>query len=240
MPNFVYIVVRAIIVAGLNGKGLAQTVALLAVESVMLVVTAVTRPFERRSGNVINIAILCVRVVSVAILLVFVEELSVDETTKSVSGVVLVALQSALTGVLALLVVWNAIIALVKENPHRRRRKEMEKRRDGVVETENDDYDDDSYNNDNKWNGFWRRGRRRDSHDSDDALTPLDARNSLLGTAMMMRAATLPLPPPGVTGSMDSLVHHAAPVDGYDWNGYRYSVYGEQAGGEQTPALRTY
>ena len=83
-----------------------------------------SRPYERRSGNVINIVIQVVRVLSVVCILVFVEELGIAQTTKTVTGVILIAVQSALTGVLAILLAVNAIISCCKQNPHRRRRKE--------------------------------------------------------------------------------------------------------------------
>jgi hypothetical protein len=85
-----------------------------------------SRPYERRSGNIINIFIQVVRVLSVVCILVFVEELGIAQTTQTVTGVVLIAVQSALTGVLAILIAVNAIISCCKQNPHRRRRKEAE------------------------------------------------------------------------------------------------------------------
>lgn len=54
-------------------------------------------------------------------------ELGIAQTTQTVTGVVLIAVQSVLTGVLAILIAVNAIIICCKENPHRKRRKEAEK-----------------------------------------------------------------------------------------------------------------
>jgi hypothetical protein len=93
----------------------------------MLALLIWNRPFERRSGNIINIFIQVVRVLSVVCILVFVEELGIAQTTQTVTGVVLIAVQSLLTGVLAILIAANAIIMCCKENPHRKRRKEAEK-----------------------------------------------------------------------------------------------------------------
>jgi hypothetical protein len=59
--------------------------------------------------------------------LVFVEELGIAQTTQTVTGVVLIAVQSLLTGLLAILIAVNAITIFCKENPHRKRRKEAEK-----------------------------------------------------------------------------------------------------------------
>ena len=90
----------------------------------MLALLLWNRPYERKSGNVINIFIQVVRALSVVCILVFVEELGIAQTTQTVTGVVLIAIQSALTGALAILIMINAIIAMCKQNPHRLRRKE--------------------------------------------------------------------------------------------------------------------
>jgi hypothetical protein len=75
----------------------------------------------------INMTIQIVRVLSVACVLVFVEELGLSQTTKTVTGIVLIVVQSTLTGVLAILIAVNAIIMCIRENPHAKRRKEAEK-----------------------------------------------------------------------------------------------------------------
>lgn len=128
----------------------------------MLGLLAWHRPYERRSGNIINIFIQVVRVLSVVCILVFVEELGITQTTQTVTGVVLIAVQSALTGALAILIAVNAIIICIKENPHRKRRKEAGK---------NPQYPD-HYTEVNA-------AIEKLSRDLDN-LTPLDARNSLL------------------------------------------------------------
>merc|ERR1712000_196631 len=93
----------------------------------MLALLLWSRPFERKSGNVVNIMIQVVRVLSVACILVFVEEFGFRQTTQTVTGVVLIAVQSTLTVILVVLIAWHAFEACCQENPHRKRRKEMEK-----------------------------------------------------------------------------------------------------------------
>ncbi|KAI1859596.1 uncharacterized protein JN550_012004 [Neoarthrinium moseri] len=127
VPVIVYLLAKGCALAVLDGSGMAQTIAQLAIEAVMLGLLLWSRPFERKSSNVINIMIQVVRVLSVVCVLVFVEEFAIAQTTQTVAGVVLIAVQSALAGILALLIAWNAIVACCKENPHRKRRKEMEK-----------------------------------------------------------------------------------------------------------------
>ena len=67
------------------------------------------------------------RVLSVACILVFVEELGLSQTTKTVTGIASSWVQSTLTGVLAILIAVNAIITCVRENPHAKRKREAEK-----------------------------------------------------------------------------------------------------------------
>ena len=102
----------------------------LIIEAIFLVLLLFTRPYITKSGNWINIVIQVVRVISVICVLVFVEQFGIAQTTKTVTGVVLIAVQASLTGVLAILIAINAIIVCCKTNPHRRRRKEAEKLRE--------------------------------------------------------------------------------------------------------------
>ncbi|KAI1295832.1 TRP-domain-containing protein [Xylaria venustula] len=127
MPVILYLFAKGTVIAATDGHGMVQTIASLIVEGLFLVLLLWSRPYERKSGNIINITIQVVRVISVILILVFVEEFGIAQTTKTVAGVVLIAVQSALAGLLAILILWNTIISLCKQNPHQKRRKEMEK-----------------------------------------------------------------------------------------------------------------
>jgi hypothetical protein len=127
VPIIVYMFARGCVIAGADGHGMAQAAGQLIVESLLLIVLLWFRPFSLKSGNWINIVIQVVRVLSVVCILVFVEELGVTQTTKTVTGLVLVVMQAILTGVLAILIAVNAIIICCKENPHRKKRKEAGK-----------------------------------------------------------------------------------------------------------------
>ncbi|KAG0651012.1 ion channel FLC3 [Hyphodiscus hymeniophilus] len=127
VPAIVYMFAKGCVLAAADGHGLSQTVAQLVIECLMLGLLIWNRPYERKSGNIINIFIQVIRALSVVCILVFVEELGIAQTTQTVTGVVLIAVQSLLTGVLAILIAVNAIIMCCKENPHRKRRKEAEK-----------------------------------------------------------------------------------------------------------------
>lgn len=125
VPTIIYMFAKGCTLAAADGHGMAQTIAQLIIEACMLALLVWSRPYERKSGTIINIAIQSVRVLSVVCILVFVEEFGIAETTQTVTGLVLMVVQSTLTGALALLIAWNAINACCKENPHRKRRKEM-------------------------------------------------------------------------------------------------------------------
>ncbi|KAK3669322.1 hypothetical protein LTR78_010784 [Recurvomyces mirabilis] len=127
VPVIVYMFAKGCVIAGANGHGLVQTAGQLIVEAVMLIVLLWARPFQRRSGNWINIFIQVVRVISVVCILIFVEELGISQTTKTITGIILIVVQCILTGLLAILLVVNALINCIRENPHRKARKAAEK-----------------------------------------------------------------------------------------------------------------
>ncbi|KAF7959013.1 hypothetical protein EAE96_002533 [Botrytis aclada] len=127
VPAIIYMFAKGCVLAAGDGHGLTQTVAQLIIECLMLSLLLWSRPYERKSANVINMFVQAVRVLSVICILVFVEELGIAETTQTVTGVVLIAIQSVLTGTLAILIGVNAVISIIKQNPHRKRRKEAEK-----------------------------------------------------------------------------------------------------------------
>jgi hypothetical protein len=127
IPLIIYMFAKGVVLAVGDGHAMGQTIAQLVIECLMLGLLIWNRPFERKSGNVINIFIQIVRALTVVCILVFVEELGIAQTTQTVTGVVLIAVQSVLAGVLGILIVANALIMCCKENPHRKRRKEAGK-----------------------------------------------------------------------------------------------------------------
>lgn len=127
IPAIVYMFAKGCILAAGTGHGLVQSAGQLIVEALMLILLLWSRPYNRKSGNWINIIIQVVRVLSVVCILVFVQELGIAQTTSTITGVVLIVVQSVLTGVLAILILVNALITCCKENPHRKRRKEAAK-----------------------------------------------------------------------------------------------------------------
>ncbi|KAB8076349.1 hypothetical protein BDV29DRAFT_90873 [Aspergillus leporis] len=126
-PAILYMFVKGVIIAAGNGHGLIQSAGQLIVEALMLALLLWYRPYVAKSSQWINLSIQVVRVLSVACVLIFVEELGLSQTTKTVTGIVLIVVQSALTGILAILIAANAIILCVRENPHAKRRREAKK-----------------------------------------------------------------------------------------------------------------
>lgn len=127
MPAIIYMFAKGCVLAAGDGHGLVQTIGQLIIEALMLILLLWSRPYSLKSGNWINIIIQTVRVLSVCCILVFVEELGIATSTKTITGVVLLVVQGALTAVLAILIAVNSIIVCCRENPHRKRRKEAEK-----------------------------------------------------------------------------------------------------------------
>ncbi|KAK8153145.1 hypothetical protein IWX90DRAFT_82085 [Phyllosticta citrichinensis] len=127
VPTIVYSFAKGCVLAAGDGHGLAQTAAQLIIEAIMLVLLLWSRPYTLKSSNVINCIIQTVRVLSVICVLVFVEELGIAQTTKTITGLILIVMQSVLSGALGILIFINTIIVCIRENPHRKKRKEQEK-----------------------------------------------------------------------------------------------------------------
>lgn len=127
IPWIIYGLAKSIVLVVADGHGLAQTIGQLVIEIIMLGLLIWNRPYERRSGNIVNIVIQVVRALTVACIIVFVQELGIPQTTQTVMGLVLIIVQSSLTAILAILIAVNAIIVCCKTNPHRKRRKEAER-----------------------------------------------------------------------------------------------------------------
>ncbi|KAJ5355367.1 uncharacterized protein N7496_012579 [Penicillium cataractarum] len=126
VPVIVYALAKGCIIAGAEGHGMVQTIGQLAVECCMLALLLWNRPYATKSSMGIHMTIQIVRVLSIACVLVFVEELGLSQTTKTVTGIVLIVVQSALSGVLAILIAVNAIIVCIRENPHAKKLREAE------------------------------------------------------------------------------------------------------------------
>ncbi|CAZ81917.1 unnamed protein product [Tuber melanosporum] len=135
LPLIIYAFAKGAFIALGDGHGLIQTVGQLGCEVILLVLLLWNRPYNSKAGNVLNTIISVVRVLSVVCLIVFVEELGIAADTKTVTGVALIVIQSVLTAALAICIAINAIIVMCKQNPHTKRRKELEKQREADILT---------------------------------------------------------------------------------------------------------
>lgn len=86
VPLIIYAFAKGAILALGDGKGLVQTVGLLCCELLLLIMLIVSRPYNTKAGNVLNIVIASVRVLSVICLMIFVEQLHISADTKTVTG----------------------------------------------------------------------------------------------------------------------------------------------------------
>ncbi|KAG5205287.1 DUF907 domain-containing protein [Trichophyton interdigitale] len=126
VPVIVYLFARGCVIAGGDGHGLVQSAGQFIVEGLMLILLLWTRPFETKSGRWINISIQVVRVLSVGCIIVFVDEFGISKTTKTVTGVALLAVQTSLAAILGILILINGIMTLFGKNPHQERQKEKQ------------------------------------------------------------------------------------------------------------------
>lgn len=130
VPLILYAFLKGSFIALGDGHGLTQVGGQLACEALLLILLLWSRPFNTKTGNVLNIIISVVRVLSVLCLLIFVHELGVAANTKTIMGVVLIVVQSVLTAALAILLAVNAIFIMCKKDPRKKNKEELEKGRD--------------------------------------------------------------------------------------------------------------
>lgn len=86
LPLIVYAFAKGAFIALGDGHGLIQTVGQLSCELMLLILLLWNRPYNTKAGNVLNIIISCVRVLSVVCLIVFVDQLGIAPDTKTVTG----------------------------------------------------------------------------------------------------------------------------------------------------------
>jgi hypothetical protein len=86
LPLIVYSFAKGAIIALGDGHGLVQTIGQLICELGLLILLLWNRPYNTRAGNILNITISCVRVLSVVCLIVFVDQLGIAADTKTVTG----------------------------------------------------------------------------------------------------------------------------------------------------------
>jgi hypothetical protein len=127
VPFIIFSFARGLVIAAGDGHGLVQAGGQLIVEVLLLLLLIFLRPYTLKSGNWISITIQVVRVLSIFSILIFVDQLAIAPAAKAITGVVLVALQAGLTGLLAILIAINGLVTFCRTNPYRKARKEAGK-----------------------------------------------------------------------------------------------------------------
>lgn len=98
VPLIVYAFAKGAFIALGDGHGLIQTIGQLTCEVALLILLLWNRPYNTKAGNVLNIIISCVRVLSVVCLIVFVDQLGIAADTKTVTGKFLITVYLCCVG----------------------------------------------------------------------------------------------------------------------------------------------
>ena len=130
-PLLVYGFMRSAFVALGQSKPLLQAVGAMTCEVILFLSLIISFPFDGRKANILNIAIAITRILSIGCILVFVNAVGVGQTQKTAVGIFMMVMQSLITAVLLLLLIYSAIISLVRKKPIKDKNKEMEKNKNG-------------------------------------------------------------------------------------------------------------
>ncbi|KAK0730253.1 hypothetical protein B0H67DRAFT_561153 [Lasiosphaeris hirsuta] len=124
MVVILYKLALGLMLAAADGRNTAQAVARLVIEFPLLVFLAWARPWELRSGNILNIAIQAVNVILAGLNFAFAPGRCLSPVVGNVLGMVLVGIYAFVTLAFAVLVVVNLAIQLWTINPHRKKRRD--------------------------------------------------------------------------------------------------------------------
>ena len=115
VPALLYSLAKSMFVAFGNGHGLLQVVGCIVCEAVNLLLLFSTHAYQDRKANVVNTAISIVRLLSLLATLVFVDLLNFKETTKTITGLAVIVVQSLLTVALIGLMLFNIVAPLMRK-----------------------------------------------------------------------------------------------------------------------------
>ena len=109
IPLTLYSFAKAFFVGFGDGHGLFQVIGCLACELILLIFLFSTHAYQDRRANVVASSIGVVRLLSLIATLVFVDVFGFKQTTKTITGLVMIVIQSLLTALLVGLILYNAI-----------------------------------------------------------------------------------------------------------------------------------
>lgn len=115
---------RSAFIALGSGNGIVQVVGQLAIDIALAGLFIWTMPFNTRMGNIINLAIQIVRVISLALLLCFAVQFKLRGITATGIGLALIVVQSLMTVLLIVLILMNAGFGIFHMTCSGRRQKE--------------------------------------------------------------------------------------------------------------------
>lgn len=97
-----------------HGNGMVQIIGQLVVDCLLTGLLISTQPFNTKMGNVINLAIQIVRTMSLVLLSIYAARPDLNEITATGISLALIVIQSILTVLLAILILINACLGVMK------------------------------------------------------------------------------------------------------------------------------
>ncbi|GAB1196292.1 hypothetical protein APSETT444_005561 [Aspergillus pseudonomiae] len=117
MPALVYIIVKSMFISLSQAAPVVQTIALVIIETSMLISVCILRPWMNKKTDIYNISIAAINFVNAVFLLIFSNVFSQPGILTGVMGVVFFAYNAVFSLVLLVLVLIASIYAVVSKNP---------------------------------------------------------------------------------------------------------------------------
>ncbi|KAB8254748.1 hypothetical protein BDV32DRAFT_154932 [Aspergillus pseudonomiae] len=117
VPALVYIIVKSMFISLSQAAPVVQTIALVIIETSMLISVCILRPWMNKKTDIYNISIAAINFVNAVFLLIFSNVFSQPGILTGVMGVVFFAYNAVFSLVLLVLVLIASIYAVVSKNP---------------------------------------------------------------------------------------------------------------------------
>ncbi|KAE8406140.1 hypothetical protein BDV37DRAFT_292375 [Aspergillus pseudonomiae] len=117
IPALVYIIVKSMFISLSQAAPVVQTIALVIIETSMLISVSILRPWMNKKTDIYNISIAAINFVNAVFLLIFSNVFSQPGILTGVMGVVFFAYNAVFSLVLLVLVLIASIYAVVSKNP---------------------------------------------------------------------------------------------------------------------------
>ncbi|KAF6822542.1 transient receptor potential Ion channel [Colletotrichum plurivorum] len=110
IPFMVYILIKSLVIAFGQHKGVGQAIAIIIVEAVALIAYSVYRPFMDKSTNSFNISVASLNFVNAVFLLVFTNVFDLPGIVVGVVGVVLFVVNAVFSLVLLIMIIVSSVL----------------------------------------------------------------------------------------------------------------------------------